>query len=155
MLETSFLILYSLLIFLLIKYLINAKDFEDFSEAVTILLTMLGGLMKIIHFMYNTPKIKESLEILKELVESEKSSKKEKESKLMKRVLNADKMLKVLVTLSILGNTSSLLVPILNHELPMKLWIPFEYQRNEFCFLVGGCVGIFAKLHCWSCNCRC
>lgn len=63
------LIIILILMFMEVKYLFNAEDLGDFSEAVTTFPITFGGLIKTLNFVYNSKKIEELLQLMKELVE--------------------------------------------------------------------------------------
>lgn len=122
------------LILMEIMYLVHAKNLEDFSEAVAIFPTMIGSFFKTVNFVYNKQKIEKCLQDLKELIESDHWMDNQKGVKLLRRINFIKNILKVIIVSAGVSYFLSLSVPIFNHEIPYKLWFPYDYRRNEIIF---------------------
>lgn len=117
-----------------IMYLINATDMADFVEAISTLPVMLGGFLKTLNFLFNQRKIVKCIQKLTELVENEKWIEKQNGSALLKRVVQIEKIFKVCLAVGLFGFAMSVFAPFFAHELPFKLWFPFDYHCNEILF---------------------
>jgi 7tm Odorant receptor len=117
-----------------IFYLINVESIKDFSEAVGTVLLYVTFRIKSLHFLFNKTKIESMLKDIKELIEHENWIEKQNGRKLKQRIRQIHKILRIFMTSAMTGVVAGSLAPFFIHELPLKMWFPYDYINSEALF---------------------
>lgn len=110
-------------------YLFVFETFEDFASVMSILPTYLSLIVKSFNFMYNIEEIEMLLTDVEEIVEEEKFT-----EVLQKHLKKIDLIFKVFWISALSTCILGLLVPIFLHEIPYRMWFPFDYHSNNMLF---------------------
>lgn len=121
------------IILAIIIYITKVTDFEDFSDAIALLPTLIGLCSRTVNFVYKRSKIENLLTSIQELVEGESWMNKTKGHKLEKRIQQIHKIYKIVLAMFIFSHLLSFLSPVVNHTLPIKMWLPYSID-NELKF---------------------
>jgi 7tm Odorant receptor len=115
-------------------YLVSVQSIEDFSEAVAFIKLFFVSYIKSVHFMYNKNKIESIMKGLKEIIEHESWIEKQNGSKLKQRIRKIVKISRTFLASAMTGVFIGCLVPLFTHQLPLKMWFPYDYNNNETLF---------------------
>lgn len=130
------LIVIELLWILQVVYLfMMADNVKDISFVLGGLVTYTAISSKTLFFVYQLPKIKKLLQMLKELHYFTQSEKNSEKIKLKNQVTGIHKVYKAFLSICVLTALPGLYPLILNYhkrEFPYKLWIPVEYKHKDF-----------------------
>jgi hypothetical protein len=121
-----FIDLYFLLQF---AYLFTFETFEDFALLMTMCPTCFAFAIQSLTLMSKIDEIEWILTEINQIAKEENFS--EKFQKPLKLI---DSIFKVFCTATFLCCTFGLGIPFINHELPYKMWFPFDYKNNELLF---------------------
>lgn len=122
------------LIFVIV-YAFYVDNVSDFSQVISMLPTLAGASIKTVNFVYSKARIGLLLESLGDLIEYDSwMTEKGKGIKLEKRVAGSVKVLKIYLIMAGSAMFFGMLVPIFEHKLPNKMWLPYDYQTNGFLF---------------------
>jgi uncharacterized membrane protein len=94
----------------------------------------IGILIKLTNLLMNRRKFGELLESVSNLMKFEDWLELFKGKKLQARVSKSEKYLRTIFVVFGLGLTVNLLSSFLSHQLPFKMWFPFDHQTNEALF---------------------
>lgn len=110
-------------------YLFTFDTFNDFVHLMSLLPTCIAMVFKIFNFLYNFSNFEELLSMIKEAVESETLSRSFENS-----LNQIDKIFKAYWA-SVVGTTLlAIFIPFFQHELPFRMWVPFDIVHNNFNF---------------------
>lgn len=118
----------------IIAYLLNVQSLESFSEAIGILPTLIGAFFKTLNFIYFQKQIKMFIKSLQSLIEFESWIEEGKGEKLRSRISQMNKLFKIFMTMAVIGCFFACLVPFSTHEVPHKMWFPYNYKSSELSF---------------------
>lgn len=124
------------LIFGTLYYLITneSSDIEDFAQSMNMLPTFIGDVLKISNLLHKTSKIEELMKSLKEIIEYENWIEENGGARLKARIRQIDSIFKAFMITSLTGVFFFCMIPFTTHELPLKLWFPYDHKSNEFLF---------------------
>jgi 7tm Odorant receptor len=117
-----------------IVYLVNFKNIEDFSVALGVVALLFVASIKSIYFVANKNKIQSMMKGLKELIEHETWIEKQNGGKLKKRIRQIYIISRMFVAVSMTSVFIGSLVPFFAHQLPLKMWFPYDYNNNDTLF---------------------
>jgi hypothetical protein len=120
-----------------IMFLKDSKSLRDFSATLEMLPAFIGILIRLTNLMINRRKFEELLEKVSNLMKFEDWLKQFNGEKLQTRVSKSEKYLKITFVVFGFGLTMNLLSSLLSHQLPFKMWFPFDYQHNEALFILS------------------
>lgn len=116
-------------------FAILSENLLDFTEAVTLAITNLAMVFKCFNFFMKIKNIIKSLEVLKTLLElSVPKDENNKRDLLRSRVNFGYKIFKIFWSTVILTCVVSTIPPFVSHQLPYKIWFPFDTKNSEFGF---------------------
>jgi 7tm Odorant receptor len=117
-----------------IIYLANVKNIEDFSSTIGMVPLYIVTCIKSIHWVANKNKIESMMKDMKDLIEENSWIEKQNGSKLKKRIRQVVKISNIFLSSAMTGVFLGSLIPLFSHELPLKVWIPYDYSNNEVLF---------------------
>lgn len=122
-------------------YIYNAKDFVDFIQATILIPTFVAQLLKTINFFVKLRTIKQSFENLKSLLELSAPESFPHRERVRKEVAKGFKIFKAYYGLALMtcitGAVVSYEVTFALHQLPYKLWFPFDTETSKIGFEVA------------------
>lgn len=121
-----------LLMILQLGYLGELKNLKDFSDVTNLLIMMLLVLLRSIIFIQKVGDIEELFKLVKETFDDGFVNYDE-----TKRLQNIVKLFKFYWGSSFATIIIAAFTPFLTHELPQKLWFPYDYKSNEFLFWIS------------------
>ena len=111
-----------------------ADNVKDLSFVLGGLITYTAISFKTLFFVYQLPKIKKLLQMLKDLHYLTKSEQNSGNMKLKYQVTRIHKVFKIFLSICVLIALPGINLLIFNYhkrELPYKLWIPIDYKHND------------------------
>jgi 7tm Odorant receptor len=124
-------LLIEVFVVLVIVFIANANNIEDFSEAFVIMPTFLGVTFKTLNLIFMKNKIFKFMKNLKELIEHENWIEAQNGTHWERIIGKIQKLFKVIGIIVITGFCFGCLVPFLTRELLYKMWFPYDYKTNE------------------------
>jgi hypothetical protein len=117
-------------------FMVKVESFEEFSESLIVVLAVLIFIFKSVNFVVNNKKIDLLYKSLKALIEEDTLKSNQNGSKLKQRTKQVDRIFKLLMCFSMFCVTMSVFVAFCAHELPLKMWFPWDYEANEGLFWI-------------------
>jgi 7tm Odorant receptor len=130
---------------LCIIYLVNVQSIEDMTEAVGVIPLQFICCIRTIHFVLNKNKIQSMMKDVKELIEHESWIEKQNGSKLKQRIRQVVRTSQIFLAATMTGVIISSLVPLFTHQLPLKMWFPYDYSNNEVLFWMSVAYQVIAS----------
>jgi hypothetical protein len=112
-------------------YAVNAKNLIDFIDVLSLIVTNTSATFKIVQFITKIKNILATFESLKQLL------KLTNHEKVSTQVNFAAKIYKILGFTGLSACFSGLFVAFFDHELPYKIWIPFNVADNFIGFWIS------------------
>jgi hypothetical protein len=119
---------------LAVIFLMKVESIEEFSKSIGVTPMYIVSVFKSINFLVNREKIHQLYQDLKSLVEDSSWIQKQKGLKLTQRITQITRIFKIFLSFSMYGVTMSAFVAFVEHELPLKMWFPYDYKSNEALF---------------------
>lgn len=116
-----------------IASVITAKSLVEFAEAVAFLPSYVAVSVKSINFILKKKKIQALVSTLNDLLSDSWIDDCEG-GKLKRRIDQVYRIFRVYLTFSLVTFFAGATVPFIAHELPTKMWFPYDYKRSEFLF---------------------
>jgi 7tm Odorant receptor len=126
----------------------NVQTIEELSEGVGVIPLQFIACIRTIHFVCNKNRIQSMMKDVKELIEKDSWIAKQNGSELKKRVRQVVKVYKIFFATAIAEVIIGSLVPLFTHQIPLKMWFPYDYSKSEVLFwltvayqnIIGYCV---------------
>lgn len=127
-----------------IKFLVDSKNsLVDFSETLEMLPSFIGILIRSTYFLLNRNKFHELIGRVREIAEMDNWIDESQGNKLQKRISRIQNYLKIIMVLFGLGLTMNTISAFTSHELPFKMWLPFDYKLNAILFGMSAIYQLF------------
>jgi hypothetical protein len=110
------------------------KSVEEFSISIGMTPMFVVLMFKSTNFLANKARIQKLCKSLTSLIKEESWVEKQNGEKLKQRTNQIGIVVKILLTFSVYGASMCSLVAFFDHELPLKMWFPYDSQSNEFLF---------------------
>lgn len=117
-----------------ILFLFKMKTFHDFTRIVTVLPVSMMITLRSWNFYYKSSEIEALFEEIHEILNDDQTIMK---LNFKNRLEKTDKVFKFLLAFAVICSVSTIFVPFVYHELPMRMWFPFTYESNNGMFWAG------------------
>lgn len=131
------LIFVEMYLMLAVIFLSSVESVEDFTKSIGVTPIYLVSVVKSVNFVCNRNKILKLYESLKALVESDSWIEKQKAGHLKRRKKQFYRVFKLFMVASMYGVLMSSIVIFTEHELPIKMWFPYDYKESESFFYMS------------------
>lgn len=122
------------MLFVIINMFTVKRSIVEYSAAMEMIPFFVGLFTKTLNIMYKKQKIEKLMESLKDLMGQDSWIEKSKGVKLQKRVEVVNKIFKYSLSFLVITSFINPIVCIARHELPVKMWLPYDYSSNEFLY---------------------
>jgi hypothetical protein len=118
-------------------YVFNAEGLEDYVEGIGMTFTYISAVFKCLNFFYKLKLIKKSVETLTALLEFSADERWKSRDHVKAQVAFGLKVYKAFWISAYISCIFSSLVPFLSHQLPYKVWFPFDTENSELGFWIA------------------
>jgi hypothetical protein len=115
-------------------FLLKVDSFKEFSSSVGVTPLLLVFIFRSTNFLINREKIKSLYECLDELIGECSNIDKKKGSKLKQTNRQIDRIFKIFMTFATVSVSMTVVIVSFAHELPVRMWFPFDYTSSEVLF---------------------
>jgi len=125
---------FEVIILLQFVHIFTLKDFEEMPETLRYFFSYLSLLLKGYNLAYNLERIKSLMDSAKELLQEDDWTEKNHNKKLKQQLLFVARILSGSMVPTVLSFVFIISIPFQTHKLSVKMFVPYDYQRNELLF---------------------